>query len=152
MCNFQFSINVLLAGQDDLLGEALWAESLLPGEPPGEVPDLLVTPLTDNAVTGGEGWPSPRISPALHQPKSDNPEKDHWLSSVHGAKIFNLLPVNLINENSGDFALFKNHLKIFLTRIPDQPTTAGLARAAESNSLLDQVPLVPDLGWYWPIF
>ena len=66
--------------------------------------------------------------------------------AVHGAKIFNLLPVNLRNENSGDFALFKNHLDIFLSRIPDQPTTPGLARAAESNSLLDQVPLVPDLG------
>ena len=66
--------------------------------------------------------------------------------AVHGARIFNLLPVNLRNENSGDFALFKNHLDIFLSRIPDQPTTPGLARAAESNSLLDQVPLVPDLG------
>ena len=66
--------------------------------------------------------------------------------AVHGPRIFNLLPVNLRNENSGDFALFKNHLDIFLSRIPDQPTTPGLARAAESNSLLDQVPLVPDLG------
>jgi hypothetical protein len=66
--------------------------------------------------------------------------------AVHGERIFNLLPVNLRNENSGDFALFKNHLDIFLSRIPDQPTTPGLARAAESNSLLDQVPLVPDLG------
>ena len=28
---------------------------------------------------------------------------------VHGARIFNLLPSNLKNENSGDFALFKNH-------------------------------------------
>ena len=62
--------------------------------------------------------------------------------AVHGAKIFNLLPVNLRNENSGDFALFKNHLDIFLSRIPDQPTTSGLFRAAVSNSLLEQVPLL----------
>ena len=47
----------------------------------------------------------------------------------------------LRNENSGDFALFKNHLDIFLSSIPDQPTTPGLLRAASSNSLLDQVPL-----------
>ena len=60
---------------------------------------------------------------------------------VHGARLFNLLPPNLRNENSGDFALFKNNLDIFLSSIPDQPTTPGLVRAAASNSLLDQVPL-----------
>ena len=65
--------------------------------------------------------------------------------SVHGAHLFNLLPKSLRNENSGDSLLFKNHLDIFLSRIPDQPTTPGLARAAASNSLVDQVPLVPDL-------
>ena len=65
--------------------------------------------------------------------------------NVHGAKCFNLLPKSLRNENSADFPLFKNHLDIFLARIPDQPTMAGLARAAVTNSLLDQVPLVPDL-------
>ena len=64
---------------------------------------------------------------------------------VHGAHLFNLLPVKLRNENSGDFALFKNHLDIFLSVIPDQPTTPGLARAAGTNSLLDQVPLVQNL-------
>ena len=62
---------------------------------------------------------------------------------VHGAQIFNLLPASLRNESSGDFLLFKNHLDIFLAIVPDQPTTSGLARAAASNSLLDQVPLVP---------
>ena len=61
---------------------------------------------------------------------------------VHGARLFNLLPQNLRNENSGDFLLFKNHLDIFLSGIPDEPTTHGLVRAAVSNSLLDQVPLI----------
>ena len=61
---------------------------------------------------------------------------------VHGARLCNLLPLNIRNENSGDFPLFKNHLDIFLGSIPDQPTTPGLVRAASSNSLLDQVPLV----------
>ena len=64
---------------------------------------------------------------------------------VHGARLFNLLPLNIRNENSGDFPLFKNHLDIFLGSIPDQPTTPGLVRAALSNSLLEQVPLVPDI-------
>ena len=35
-------------------------------------------------------------------------------------KVFNSLPKNLRNENSGDFALFKNNLDIFLVTIPDQ--------------------------------
>ena len=64
---------------------------------------------------------------------------------VHGAHLFNLLPKSLRNENSGDFELFKNHLDIFLAMVPDQPTSTGLARAANSNNLLDQVPLVPNL-------
>ena len=64
---------------------------------------------------------------------------------VHGARLFNILPKSLRNENCGDFELFKNHLDLFLSRIPDQPSVAGLTRAAQTNSLLDQVPLVPDL-------
>ena len=64
---------------------------------------------------------------------------------VHGAHLFNLIPKRLRNEDSGDFELFKNHLDIFLAMVPDQPTTTGLARAAMSNSLLDQVPMVQNL-------
>ena len=59
--------------------------------------------------------------------------------SVHAAKLFNLLPLHLRNENSGDFLLFKNNLDIFLKTVPDQPTMTGLARAAKTNSLLDQI-------------
>ena len=65
---------------------------------------------------------------------------------VHGARLFNLLPRSLRNEDSRDFSLFKNHLDIFLAMVPDQPTTPGMVRAAISNSLLDQVPLIPNLG------
>ena len=67
---------------------------------------------------------------------------------VHGARLFNLLPKNLRNENSGDFPLFKNNLDIFLATIPDQPTTSGLVRAAVTNSLCDQVPLCDSLGFF----
>ena len=65
--------------------------------------------------------------------------------AVHGVRLFNLLPASLRNENCGDFELFKNHLDIFLSQVPDQPTTAGLGRAAKTNSLFDQIPLVDDL-------
>ena len=61
---------------------------------------------------------------------------------VHGAHLFNILPKNLRNEDSRDFPLFENHLDIFLAMVPDQPTTSGLARASNTNSLLDQVPLL----------
>ena len=64
--------------------------------------------------------------------------------SFHGALLFNLLPIGLRNENCGDFDLFKNHLDLFLSEVPDQPTVSGLVRAAKSNSLLDQVPLMPE--------
>ena len=67
---------------------------------------------------------------------------------VHGPRLFNLLPVNLRNEDCGDFPLFKNHLDIFLSTIPDQPTTAGLGRVAATNSLLDQIPLVISEQWF----
>jgi hypothetical protein len=60
--------------------------------------------------------------------------------AVKGAQIFNLLPASLRNEE-GDFDLFKNHLDIFLSGVPDQPTMPGLVRAAVTNSLLDQLPI-----------
>ena len=60
--------------------------------------------------------------------------------AVRGARIFNLLPASLRNED-GNFELFKNHLDIFLSGVPDQPTMPGLARAAPTNSLLDQLPI-----------
>ena len=64
---------------------------------------------------------------------------------VHGAWLFTLLPKSLRNEDAADFMLFKKHMDIFLVRIPDEPTMAGLYRAAATNSLLDQVTLVCNL-------
>ena len=58
---------------------------------------------------------------------------------VKGARIFNLLPVTLRNIDSNNVEVFKKELDTFLARIPDQPTTSGLGRAAESNSLLHQI-------------
>ena len=60
--------------------------------------------------------------------------------AVRGAELFNILPINLRNSEHGDVPMFKNHLDIFLTDIPDQPTVAGLARGALTNSLVHQIP------------
>ena len=60
---------------------------------------------------------------------------------VRGAQLFNLLPEKLRSMNSDHIDVFKNHLDVFLTSIPDQPTTTGPGRSAESNSLLHQLPM-----------
>ena len=60
---------------------------------------------------------------------------------VKGVKMFNLLPSAIRNTNSTNIDVFKNALDEFLTLVPDQPTVAGLGRAAESNCLLHQIPL-----------
>jgi hypothetical protein len=56
--------------------------------------------------------------------------------------LFNLLLASLRSQ-AGCFDTFKIHLDIFLSGVPDQPTVPGLARAAATNSLLDQIPLLP---------
>ena len=58
--------------------------------------------------------------------------------SVHGPKLFNLLPRDIRNINTGTVDQFKGRLDAWLQSIPDQPTTAGRQRAAASNSLIDQ--------------
>ena len=60
---------------------------------------------------------------------------------VRGAQIFNLLPESIRTINTGHVEYFKNHLDVFLAAIPDQPTMTGLGRAAETNSLIHQLPL-----------
>ena len=55
--------------------------------------------------------------------------------------MFNLLPGHIRNIDSENVDVFKTALDDFLSRVPDQPTVAGLGRAAESNSLLHQIPL-----------
>ena len=60
---------------------------------------------------------------------------------VRGAIIFNLLPEEIRSINTEHVDYFKNHLDIFLSSIPDQPTMTGLGRAADSNSLIHQLPL-----------
>ena len=60
---------------------------------------------------------------------------------VSEAKIFNLLPEQLVCMNTDHIDLFKNHFDVFPSSIPDQPTMAGLGRYSKFNSLLHQLPL-----------
>ena len=61
--------------------------------------------------------------------------------AVKGVQLFNCMPAQLRNSEHGDVLMFKNHLDIYLSSIPDEPTTPGMGRAAMTNSLLHQVPL-----------
>ena len=61
---------------------------------------------------------------------------------VKGAKIFNLLPVELRNINSDNADTFKKNLDTFPADVPDQPTDAELGGPAETNSLLHQLPIL----------
>ena len=60
---------------------------------------------------------------------------------VKGARIFNLLPAEIRNIEADNVDKFKKSLDDFLCQVPDQPTIAGLGRAAETNSLLHQIPM-----------
>ena len=64
---------------------------------------------------------------------------------VKGARIFNLLPDYLRNIDADNVEVFKRELDWYLSSIPDQPTIPGLQRAAETNSLLHQIPQLTSL-------
>jgi ribonuclease P/MRP protein subunit RPP40 len=58
--------------------------------------------------------------------------------SVHGAKLFNLLPRHIRDISCGTTDQFKAELDSWLGLIPDQPTIPGRQRASKTNSLIDQ--------------
>ena len=62
--------------------------------------------------------------------------------AVKGAALFNLCPRGLRDMASDHQERFKENLDVWLMEIPDQPTIPGCQRAANTNSLLDQVPLL----------
>ena len=67
-------------------------------------------------------------------------------------RIYNSLPRHLkskqaLKENFNRVRVvveFKKQLDTFLTTLPYQPTTPGLTRAAETNSIADQVNYIED--------
>ena len=97
----------------------------------------------DVTFTSGEGRRGRSIIPntvVRSSPALVRKAREQTLG-VKGAKVFNLLPEKLRSMNSQHVDYFKNHLDVFLSSIPDQPTAAGFGRAAETNSLLHQFPL-----------
>ena len=62
--------------------------------------------------------------------------------SVKGEKMFNLLPSYIRNVDGNKVDQFKIKLDAFLRLIPDQPSVPEEGRAAETNCLLHQIPMV----------
>ena len=61
--------------------------------------------------------------------------------AVKGSKIFNMLPIHLRSISSNKVDTFKYQLDRYLATIPDEPTSEEEGRAAETNSLLHQIPM-----------
>ena len=61
---------------------------------------------------------------------------------VKGAQLFNCIPRALRDTSIGTTLQFKANLDAWLVTIPDQPTVPGRLRAANTNSLLDQVLVI----------
>ena len=59
---------------------------------------------------------------------------------VKGSRLFNLIPSELRGMD-GTVEQFKAGLDGWLSQFPDQPTIGSRQRAANTNSLLDQVPM-----------
>ena len=74
-----------------------------------------------------------------HVPASVRKAREGSLQ-VKGAKLFNSIPKEL-RDMSGTALQFKAGLDKWLSFIPDQPTCSGRQRGAQTNSLLDQVPM-----------
>ena len=98
-------------------------------------------PFSHNSRTGRWAVPTPLVKNA---PSVVRAAKEKSLR-VKGCQLFNLLPAVLRNADHGDILMFKNNLDHYLCSVPDQPTTSGLSRAARTNSLLHQIPLMG--GW-----
>ena len=62
--------------------------------------------------------------------------------AVKGVALFNLCPRGLRDMASEHQDRFKENLDSWLFEIPDQPSIPGCQRAACSNSLIDQVPML----------
>ena len=99
-------------------------------------------PFSANSRTGRTAVPAKLANHSV--PASVRLAKENSLR-VKGCQLFNLLPAVLRNADHGDIDMFKNNLDHYLSCVPDQPTTIGLQRAAHTNSLTHQVPMMG--GW-----
>ena len=101
-------------------------------------------PFTKNIRTGR--WSVPAQVARQGVPATVRVAKEGSLR-VRGCQLFNLLPAVLRNSDHGDTLMFKNNLDHYLGSVPDQPTHQGLTRAALTNSLIHQVPMMG--GWQY---
>ena len=62
--------------------------------------------------------------------------------AVKGPKLFNLLPRAIRDIDSNKVEVFKNKLDKYLSSVVDQPTISTRNRAAETNSLIHQIPML----------
>ena len=61
--------------------------------------------------------------------------------SVKGCKLFNLMPPEIRSMSGCTVDMFKKAVDDYLAEIPDEPTAAGLTRAAATNSIIDQLAM-----------
>ena len=83
------------------------------------------------------------VSPLQNQAPAAVKKAREASLSVKGARLFNLIPRDLRDTNTGTVDQFKFRLDEWLATVPDQPTIQGRQRAASTNSLLDQVLQLP---------
>ena len=96
-------------------------------------------PFTVNSRTGRWGTPAAVLRQGV--PAAVRKAKETSLR-VRGVQLFNLLPAVLRNADHHDVLMWKNNLDHYLSIVPDQPTVQGLVRAADTNSLLHQIPMI----------
>ena len=65
------------------------------------------------------------LRPASKSPAYLRRAKESSLT-VKGVALFDAMPSSLRNSDHRDVAMLKNHLDIYLSNIPDQPTVPGL--------------------------
>ena len=82
------------------------------------------------------------VSPLNHAAPAPVKKARESSLKVKGAQLFNIIPRALRDISAGSPEQFKVQLDGWLSTVPDQPTIPGRPRAAKTNSLLDQVPMV----------
>ena len=87
------------------------------------------------------GWSAIPKTIVQETPSSVRKAREGSLA-VKGAALFNICPRGLRDMASDHQDRFKQNLDSWLSEIPDQPTIPGCQRAAISNSLLHQVPMM----------
>ena len=107
----------------------------------GLVPNFGISWYTNNRT--GRHCQIPKL------PTSSSRHRTRYCNSLgfKGPQLFNMLPRELRDMKGVDVATFKSRLDLLLRSVPDEPTSHGESRtrAATSNSLLHQMPLLKNI-------